>query len=141
VRSGAEKLLYGVALTVGNEIQYGLKAGLIGGVIGIPVGLFGGDVIKGMKECAQAGATLGALWGWHTSHMEFNQDATKDTMKPVRWYDWLGAVIITSNITKNEQPIGKISKGESVLWSQLFNPTSTSAMKDIAIGGFQTVFG
>lgn len=141
IRSGAEKLFYGVALTVGNEIQYGVKAGIVGGIIGIPVGLIGGDVIKGIKECAKEGAKLGALWGWHTSHTEFNQDAAKDGMKPVRWYDWLGAVIITSNISTKERPLGTISHSESALWGQLFNPTSTSAMKDIAHGGMQVIFG
>lgn len=141
MRSGAEKLVTGVVQTVGNELQYGLKAGLIGGLIGVGVGIVGGDVVKGIQECAQMGANLGAMWGWHTTHSEFNLTAEQSGMKPVRWYDWLGAVIISSNISTHERPLGNISHTESVLWRQLFNPTSTSAMKDIAHGGIQVVFG
>lgn len=140
MRSGAEKLLYGLAFTVDKEIHYGLNAGLVGGLIGIPMGLIDGDVIKGIKDYAKGGAALGALWGWNTSHLEFNQDTPKN-MKPVRWYDWLGAVIIASNIITRERPSNTVSHAENILWSQLFNPISTSAMKDIARGSLQAVFG
>lgn len=140
MRSGAEKLLYGIAFTVDKEIHYALGAGFVGGLVGIPMGLIDGDVVKGIKDYAKGGAMLGALWGWNTAHLEFNQDAP-NTMKPVRWYDWLGAVIIASHIVSRERPPHAASRAESVLWSQLFNPISTSAMKDIARGGAQAMFG
>ncbi|MBI5019726.1 hypothetical protein HZB58_05655 [Candidatus Gottesmanbacteria bacterium] len=141
INRGLDKVVSGVFLTAGNEIVHGVKFGIVGAMIGVPAGFISGNVIEGVKTCATLGANIGVLWGWHSAHGEFNKDAAKNGNPPVRWYDWLGATIIKSNIDHKERPFNRSNRTEQLLWGQLFNPTSTSGMKDVLHGGFQVVFG
>jgi len=136
-----DKVVSGVFLTAGNEVVHAVKLGIVGAVIGAGAGIIRGNVIEGMKEFGKMGAELGVLWGWHSAHGEFNKTAAQNGNPPVRWYDWLGATIIKSNIDHKERPFDKANRTESILWGQLFNPTSTSGMKDVLHGSFQVVFG
>lgn len=141
INRGMDKVVSGVFLTAGNEVVHAVKFGIVGALIGVPVGIVGGNVIEGVKSCGKIGVDVGVLWGWHSAHGEFNKTAEKNGNPRVRWYDWLGATIIKSNIDHNERPFDRTNRTEQLLWGQLFNPTSTSGMKDVLHGSFQVVFG
>jgi hypothetical protein len=141
INRGVDKIVNGVFLTAGNEVVHAVKFGLVGAAIGIPAGILGGNVVEGVKSFGKIGVDVGVLWGWHTAHNDFNKTAEQNGNPPVRWYDWLGATIIASNARQKERPFHKSSDIEAVLWGQLFNPTSTSGMKDVLHGTLQVVFG
>jgi len=141
INRGMDKVVTGVFLTAGNEIVHAVKFGLVGAAIGIPAGILGGNVVEGVKSFGKIGVDVGVLWGWHTAHTDFNKTAEKNGNPPVRWYDWLGATIISSNARNHERPFHKATQTEAILWGQFFNPTSTSGMKDVLHGAIQVVFG
>gem|GEM_PF-4110261 len=141
MRQGAEKFVYGVLLTGANQIEGVVKVGAVGAVIGGGLGLIGGDTWKGIKDGFKTGAAIGEWWKWHTTPLEFNRDAAKDGALPVKWYDWGIAAYNRMRIEGNDRPYEFTTSREAFVYKELLNPVSTSALKDIAVGAFQAVFG
>lgn len=141
MRQGAEKFVYGILLTGAHQVEGAVKAGAVGAVIGGIVRIGTGEVWKGIQEGFKAGAKLGEWWMWHTTPLGFNQDAVNDGALPVRWYDWAVAAYNRWLIEQRERPYQSATPRETFVYKELLNPISVSALKDIAVGAFQAVFG
>ena len=142
MNDGLNRMVSGVFETVGTEVKYGAKMGLVGGAVGVAATLFNDrGLINNVVDTAVSLGRLGVFWGWETAHTEHNTVAEQYGLRTVRWYDWVAANILAYRQEERKSGMNPSRSVEATVIQQLVNPISVSGAKDVIVGAFQATFG